>query len=103
MPNNSVTRVARLNDRLNRYVDRGVGGVALIALHEAGALRSYWGDLRLRAAVARRARGPGELLRDQVDLWPESRRRLAQEAQVRRQLWRGLLRDLSINTAPTAA
>ena len=95
MLNKNAAGMLRINGRLNRYVDRGLGGFALIVLHEAGSLRGHWIDLGVRFAVARRARGIGELLRDQLDLWPESRKRFRHDLQVRRQLWRGLARDLS--------
>lgn len=80
------------------YLDRVIGGVTLLALHEAGSLRGHAAAVQERLRVARRARGLGELLRDQIDLFPESRNRLSRDHQVRRELWRGLVRDLS--TAP---
>lgn len=100
--NKSALSTRRINQRLDHYVDRGLGGFALIALHEAGALRGLWNDLGLRLAVARRARGRSELLRDQIDLWPETRSRFRRDGQVRRQLWRGLMRDLAVTAAPGA-
>lgn len=77
------------------YLDRILGGVALIAVHEAGSMRGHVAAASERLRVARRARGLGELLRDQVDLLPESRNRLRRDHAVRRQLWRGLARDLA--------
>ena len=78
------------------YLDRILGGVALIAVHEAGSIRGHVAAASERLRVARRARGLGELLRDQVDLLPESRNRLRRDRAVRLQLWRGLLRDLAV-------
>lgn len=75
--------------------DRVFGGVATLALHEADAARGHVNELGERLRVARRARGVGELLRDQLDLFPESRNRLQRDHDVRRRLWRGLIRDLS--------
>ena len=99
MLNQSATGTLRINQTFHHLVDRSLGGVALIMLHEAGSLRGHWSDLGVRLAVARRARSAGELLRDQMDLWSESRRRLRRDGVVRRQLWRGLVRDLSEGTA----
>lgn len=80
---------------MQQYLDRASNGVALIAVHESGAVRAVWSALAERLAVARHARSVGELIRDQIDLLPESRMRFKRDQQVRRQLWRGLLRDLS--------
>ncbi|MGH8506758.1 MAG: hypothetical protein ACRETM_12465 [Stenotrophobium sp.] len=80
---------------IQQYLDRATNGVALIAVHESGALRALGSALAERLAVARLARTAGELIRDQIDLLPESRTRFRRDQQVRRQLWRGLLRDLS--------
>ncbi|TXH06366.1 MAG: hypothetical protein E6R07_00830 [Nevskiaceae bacterium] len=84
-----------IDHRLNHYADRALGGVALLLVHETGALRGYWRDLGVRFAVARRARDAGELLRDQLDLLAESRRRMRHEGRVRSALWRGVWRDLT--------
>lgn len=77
------------------YLDRVLGGVALIAVHELGSLRGHAAAAGERLRVAQRARGVGELLRDQLDLLPESHNRLRRDHAVRRELWRGLLRDLA--------
>ncbi|MGH8462388.1 MAG: hypothetical protein ACRESS_12335 [Stenotrophobium sp.] len=82
---------------MHRLVDSAANGFALIAVHEADALRGLRAALAERLAVARRARTPGELLRDQFDLLPETRLRFVRDQQVRGQLWRGLLQDM---TAP---
>ncbi|HEX4895455.1 MAG TPA: hypothetical protein VFV11_03905 [Solimonas sp.] len=76
------------------YLDRVLGGVSLIALHEAGSLRGHVAAVQERLQIARRARSVSEMLRDQFDLLPESRNRLRRDHQVRRQLWRGLASDL---------
>jgi hypothetical protein len=85
------------------YLDRVIGGVTLLALHEAGSLRGHAAAAHERLLIARRARGIGELLRDQIDLLPESRNRFSRDHQVRRELWRGLIRDLSTTAMKTAA
>lgn len=79
------------------YLDRVLGGVALIALHEAGSLQGHLEGVNERLRVARRARSLGELLRDQMDLLPETRNRFVRDHQVRRGLWGGFVEDL---TAP---
>ncbi|MEW6167607.1 MAG: hypothetical protein AB1651_07910 [Pseudomonadota bacterium] len=75
-------------------VDRLVGDLSLIVMHEVGALRGHLAAAQVRVRVARRARGVGELLRDQIDLLPEMRNRLGRDHAVRRALWRGLVHDL---------
>lgn len=77
------------------YLDRILGGISLLVLHETGSLQGHVAAAQERLRLARRARGLGELLRDQVDLLPESRNRLRRDQQIRRELWRGLARDLS--------
>ena len=76
------------------YSDRAANGITLLAVHEADALRAHAAALRERWSVARRARSTGEMIRDQIDLLPESRNRVLRDQDVRRQLWRGLVRDL---------
>lgn len=78
-------------------MQRAAIGLAMIAVHEWGALGAHYAELRERVAVARRARGAGELLRDQMDLLPETQARLRQDQQVRRELLRRWVRTLSLN------
>jgi hypothetical protein len=92
----TAARLRRLNDRVNHYLDYALGGFTVLAAHEAGALSGYWSDIGVRLAVARRARGTGELLRDQIDLLPELRNRVLRDQRVRRELWRGLVKDLAM-------
>lgn len=80
---------------LEAYADRAAGGLALLMVHEAGALRGHWNALGERVSVARRARSTGELIRNQIDLLSESRNRFAHDQTVRRELWKGWLRDLA--------
>lgn len=75
---------------------RLLDSLSLIALHEADALNAHLNAAGERARLALRARSVQELWRDQVDLLPESRNRLRDDHLVRRQLWRGLARDLRI-------
>ena len=84
------------------YLDRVLGGAALIALHEAGSLQGHFEAMNERVRIATRARNVGELIRNQFDLIPETRNRFQRDHQVRRQLWRGLVRDLTA-PVPSAA
>ncbi len=88
--------------RRDACLDRLVGGVALITLHEADSVRGHLAGAGERLRVARRARSLGELLRDQVDLLPASRNRLRRDHAVRRELWRGLIHDLRQPLARTS-
>lgn len=76
------------------YLARAVDGAALILVHELDALGRHWVALRERLAVARKARGLGELVRVQVDLLPETRARLSLDQRERRALLRSWLADL---------
>lgn len=87
----------RLQDRLHHYWDRATSGMLMLAVHETDALRGHWSEINERLELARRARSSSELVREQVDLLSESRNRLARDHQVRRELVRGLIKDLSIH------
>lgn len=76
------------------YLARAVDGAALVLLHELDALGGHWVEVRERLAVARKARGFGELVRSQVDLLAETRARLALAQRERRALLHGWLADL---------
>jgi len=76
------------------YLERAVGGAAQLLLHEVDALGGHWAELGERLAVARKARGLGELVSQQVDLLPETRARLVLDHRERRALLRGWLADL---------
>ena len=80
--------------QMERLLERAIDGVGQIAMHEAGAFDNHWFALRERLAVARKARGVGELLRDQLDLLPATRARIAEDHQARLRLWRELRRSL---------
>ncbi|ULQ47548.1 hypothetical protein JN531_004500 [Flagellatimonas centrodinii] len=84
----------RLSGRLHRVVDQTVEATALLATHEVDALRGHWSELRERVILARHARTPGQLIREQLDLLPESRNRLRHDHRVRRSLWLGVRQDL---------
>ena len=80
---------------MEHLLERAIDGAGQIAMHEAGALDNHLLALRERWAVARKARGAGELLRDQFDLLPATRLRLAEDHELRLKLWRGLARGFS--------
>ncbi len=86
-----VTSVPR---RRRAWLERAVDGAARMALHELDALSGHWAEVRERVAVAREARGVGELVRAQADLLPETRARLALDQRERRALLHGWLADL---------
>jgi hypothetical protein len=76
------------------YLERAVDGAALVLLHEFDALTGHWAELAERLAVARKARGLGDLVRMQVDLLPETRARLTLDQRERRALVRSWWADL---------
>lgn len=84
--------------RREHYVDRILGGLRLIAVHEVDAAQAHLVAVGERVRVAQQARDFGELLRNQFDLLPESRNRWRRDHLVRRQLWRGLVRDLKVRS-----
>lgn len=77
-----------------RYVNRAVGGLALMLMHEIDALSGHVAELRERLAVARQSQGLGELVRKQVDLLPETRARLVLDQRERSALLRSWVADL---------
>ncbi len=76
------------------YVERAVDGATQVLMHELDALSGHWAEVRERLAVARQARGIGDLVRTQVDLLPETRARLVLDQRERRALLRSWLTDL---------
>ncbi len=65
---------------------RTVDGLAQLAQHEAGAFNNQVQSLRERITVAKKARSFGELLRNQLDLLPDTHARLRRDHSVRSQL-----------------
>lgn len=84
------------------YANRASGGLALILMHELNALSGHWAEARERLAVARKAAGLGELLRDQLDLLPETRARLRLDQAERRALLNGWMADLRTGVTTAA-
>lgn len=94
-----------LNKTLERsrvYADRAVGGLALIVAHELDAVSGHWAEARERIAVARQARRVSELVRNQVDLFPETRARLTLDQRERRALVRDFIKELREGFAEAA-
>jgi hypothetical protein len=84
------------------FARRAVGGFALILMHEIDALSGHLAELRERIAVARKARGLTQLLREQVDLLPETRVRLTLDQRERRALLYSWVADLRDGVAAAA-
>lgn len=80
--------------RSRRVADRAVGSLSLIVAHELDALSGHLAEARERVAVALKARGVGELIRTQFDLFPETVARLELDQRERRELISELLKDL---------
>jgi hypothetical protein len=76
------------------YIRRAVNGFALVLLHELDALSGHVAEVRERLAVARKSRDLAELVRDQVDLLPETRARLHLNRRERRALLNHWVADL---------
>lgn len=70
-----------------------VSGIEDLASHEWAALRGHGQALIARFDVARQASSIGQLIRDQVDLLPESRLRIRRNAEARQRI------ITSVNTA----
>ncbi len=97
----SILRHRRLISRRGGIqASRLLDGLATIALHEADAINAHLLAAGERLRIALQARNATELLRDQMDLLPESRNRFRRDQRLRRELWRGLIRDLRLGDAP---
>ena len=94
MKRTSPVSSRRYRRQREMYAQRAVGGLALIVLHEIDALLRHWVEVRERLAVASQARGVGQLVRDQVDLLPETRARLHLDQRERRALVHSWVSDL---------
>lgn len=84
----------RARRRGEQYLRRAVGGLVLMLMHEVDALSGHVAELRERLAVARQSRGLAELVRQQVDLLPETRARLVLDMSERRALLHSWVEDL---------
>lgn len=77
-------------DSARERLDDALEGLEQWAVHEAASIDRHWLALRERVRVARRARGVGELLRNQIDLLPATTARLAEDHRKRVELLRAL-------------
>src|SRR5579872_5570601 len=84
---------AKKGKRMEALFNRSIDRFGRIAMHEAGVIDGHVDALRMRWAVARKARSLGELLRDQYDLLPDTRARIARDHRERLRLWRRLRTD----------
>ena len=89
-----MSHVTHGRERGRLYVRRAVGGLALVVMHELDALSGHVAEVRERLAVARQARGLGDLLRVQADLLPETRARLTLDQRERVALLHSWMADL---------
>ncbi len=80
--------------KANHMLNTAVDGFSVLVEHESTALDNQISGLRERLVIARKARSVGELLRDQLDLVPDTQARLRRDHTVRSQLLEGFTRDL---------
>lgn len=78
----------------SQVLSTAMDGFSVLVEHESNALDNQLDGLRERLVVARRARSLGELLRNQLDLLPDTQARLKRDHAVREALIEGLRRDL---------
>lgn len=71
-------------------------GLSQLAEHETNALGDHLEALNRRVRIARKARSLSELLRDQLDLIPDTRARLRRDQQRRSRLLEQLRTDLGL-------
>lgn len=79
----------------NPMLHTAFDGFQVLVEHENNALDNQLAGLRERLRIARRARSLGELLRDQIDLLPDTQARLRRDHGLRRALLSGFRKDLS--------
>ncbi len=85
-----------------QLLNMAVDGLSLLAEHENHSFANLWNAAKARAAVAKKARGLGELLRDQFDLLPDTLASVQRDHQLRLALLEGLGRDLRSTVAKRA-
>lgn len=91
---NSMTgSTARTSVSPTQILEMASDGITLLAEHESAALENLWQGMKAHAIVAKKARGLGELLRDQIDLLPDTQATVLRDHQLRRALIDGLVRD----------
>lgn len=80
--------------KASHMLNTAMDGFSVLVEHETNALENLVSSLRERVVVARKARTVGELLRNQIDLLPDTGARLRRDHSMRRQLLAGFGRDL---------
>ncbi|MDO9453548.1 MAG: hypothetical protein Q7J29_11905 [Stagnimonas sp.] len=80
--------------KANHMLNTAMDGFSVLVEHETNALDNLVASLRERLSVARKARNVGELLRNQLDLLPDTQARLLRDHAVRGQLLKGFGRDI---------
>jgi len=80
--------------KASQMLNTAFDGLQVLVEHENNALDNQLAGLRERLLIARRARNLGELLRDQIDLLPDTQARLQRDHSLRRALLRGFGSDL---------
>lgn len=80
--------------KASQMLDTAMDGFSVLVEHESNALDNQLAGLRERITVARRARSLGELLRNQIDLLPDTQARFKHDHDLRGELLKGLRRDL---------
>lgn len=76
-------------------MSRTANSLAQLAQHEVHAFGNQIDGLRERVSVARRARSFGELVRNQLDLLPDTHSRLRRDHAQRERLLRDLSQQLT--------
>lgn len=80
--------------KVNQMFNTAMDGFSVLVEHETNAFDNLVASLRERISVARKARNVGELLRNQLDLLPDTQARLSRDHAVRGQLLKGFGRDI---------
>ncbi len=80
--------------KVDQMLNTAKDGLAVLVEHESTAFDNLVASLRERVSVARKARNVGELLRNQLDLLPDTHARLVRDHAVRGQLLKGFGRDI---------
>lgn len=80
--------------RASQMLNTAVDGFSVLVEHETSALDNLRAGVQMRIVVAKKARSLGELLRNQLDLVPDTQARLRHDHSVRSELLKGFRRDL---------
>lgn len=80
--------------KASHMLNTAMDGISVLIEHESNALDNQLDGLRERLLIAQKARSLGELLRNQIDLLPDTQARLLNDHAVRNELLKGFGRDL---------